>query len=238
MATRETVTESAMTESIARAPVVPLWRRESWLTMAKQVWLENPIFRQLLGICSTLAVTNLMLNTVVMCAALIFVNTCSCFLVSLLRNITPRRIRMITQMLIIATFVVIVDQVLKAFMWDVSKQLGPYVGLIITNCIIMGRCEAFASQNPPKLAFWDGLGSAFGYSLVLIVVALLREPLGFGTLFGFRIFAKGFIPWQIMVMPPGAFIALGVFIWVARSISPAMDESIATGEYSKGEGGR
>jgi Na+-transporting NADH:ubiquinone oxidoreductase subunit D len=188
--------------------------------MRTQVWDDNPIFRQILGICSALAVTNLVLNTFVMCAGVIFVTSFSCLFVSMLRYYTPKRIRLVTQVLIIATFVIIVDLVLKAFLPTVSKQLGPYVGLIITNCIIMGRAESFASRNPPGASFLDGLGAALGYSIVLLAIAIVREPLGSGTIFGRQVLGDWFMQWQIMKLPPGAFLTLGVLIWIAKYISP------------------
>lgn len=137
------------------------------------LWSANPVFRHVLGICSTLAVTNLMLNTLVMNAGLIFTLSLSCFTVSLLRKYTPDRIRMMVQVLIIATYVIIVDVTIKAYLPDISEALGPYVGLIITNCIVMGRCEAFAKNNPPWPSLLDGMFAAFGYSLVLMAIALV-----------------------------------------------------------------
>jgi Na+-transporting NADH:ubiquinone oxidoreductase subunit D len=184
------------------------------------LWRDNPVLRQILGICSTLAVTNLLLNTMVMNAGLIFTLAMSSLTVSLLRNITPMRIRMMVQTLIIASYVIIVDIVIKAFLPDISEALGPYVGLIITNCIIMGRCEAFARNNPPLPSLVDGLAVGLGYALVLTVIALVREPLGFGTLFGYRLMPEGFTPWTIMIMAPGAFFMLGLFVWVVRSLFP------------------
>jgi len=205
---------------IKRSALLKWFKGKNATTMLEQVWAENPIFRQILGICSALAVTNLMKNTLIMCGALIFVNVCANMIISALREFTPRRTRMITQVLIIATFVIIVDLFIKAFAYEASKQLGAYVGLIITNCIIMGRAEAFASRNSVRLTFWDALGSGLGYSVVLIAVALMREPLGFGTLLGYRILPAGFVEWQLMVLPPGAFIGLGIFIWIGRAVAP------------------
>lgn len=187
------------------------------------VWRNNPIFRQILGICSTLAITNLVLNTIVMCAALIFTTALSCATVSALRNWTPRRIRMMVQTLIIAFYVILVDLALKAYWPEMSTSLGPYVGLIITNCIIMGRCEAYASSHTPGLAMIDGLASGFGYSLVLLAIAIVRELLGMGTLLGIPVpyFSTGWDRWIIMVMPPGAFFTLAGLIWLLRSTRAA-----------------
>ena len=182
------------------------------------LWHENPVFRQILGICSALAVTNLMVNTFIMGLSLIFVTSLSNVTVSVLRKVTPVRTRMMVQTLIIASYVIIVDIMLKAYLPDISEALGPYVGLIITNCIIMGRCEGFARNNPPWPSFLDGLASGSGYALVLLAVALFRETLGFGTIFGQRVMPEGFVNWTIMVTPAGAFFMLGAVIWVtARS---------------------
>ena len=184
------------------------------------LWRNNPVFRQVLGICSTLAVTNLVLNTLVMCVSLTLVLAASCLTVSLLRHLTPRNIRMMVQTLIIAFYVVIVDLVLKAYWPQMSSNLGPYVGLIITNCIIMGRCEAFAGSNPPMPSLIDGFFNGLGYSALLLAIAIFRELLGMGTFMGYAMpyFATHWDKWIIMVMPPGAFFTLAGIIWLCRSI--------------------
>jgi Na+-transporting NADH:ubiquinone oxidoreductase subunit D len=192
-------------------------KKEIFLT---GLWRDNPVLRQILGICSTLAVTNLMLNTLVMDAGLIFTVCMSSLTVSLLRKYTPMRIRMMVQTLIIASYVIIVDIMIKAYLPDISEALGPYVALIITNCIIMGRCEAFAKNNPPFVSFLDGLGMSLGYSLVLVAIAFIREPLGFGTLLGIRVMPEGFVQWTIMIMAPGAFFTLGILAWIAKYLLP------------------
>lgn len=179
---------------------------------------ENPILVQILGVCSALAVTGRMDTTLVMCSALLIVAPLSCLAVSLLRNWTPHRVRMITQMLVIATPVIVIDQYLKAFHFELSKALGPYIGLIITNCILMGRCEAFASKNPPLPALADGFGNALGYSLVLTAIALVREPLGAGTLLGYRVMPEAYRPCQLMALAPGAFLAMGCLVWIVGSL--------------------
>ena len=190
--------------------------------MMAGLWQDNPIFRQVLGICSTLAITNLVLNTMVMCTALTAVTALSCLSVSLLRNWTPRNIRMMVQTLIIAFYVIIVDQLLKAYWPQMSRNLGPYVGLIITNCIIMGRCEAFAGSNRPVPAMLDGFFSGLGYSFVLLAIAAVRELLGMGTILGYPMpyFSTQWDKWIIVVMPPGAFFTLACIIWLARSFRP------------------
>ena len=196
---------------------------------AKQVFLEdlgvnNPVFIQVLGICSTLAVTNVLKNTVVMSVGLICVTALSNVTVSLLRNVMPSRIRMMVETLIIASYVIIVDIILKAYMPEVSRQLGPYVGLIITNCIIMGRAEAFALSNPPGLSFVDGIASGIGYSYVLVAIAIVRELMGSGSIWGYHILGDWWTNWSIMVMAPGAFFTLAIFIWVVKGIMYKREE--------------
>lgn len=186
--------------------------------LKKNLWTDNPIFVQILGICSTLAVTNNLTNTLIMTIAVMFVTGLSSTTVSLMKSLIPRKVRMIVQTLIIAFYVILVDIVLRAYMPEISKALGPYVGLIITNCIIMGRAEAFAQANPPVIALWDGLTSGAGYMAVLIIIATIRELLGSGSLMGFPILGDGFTTWTIMVMPPSAFFLLGSLIWAAKTI--------------------
>lgn len=187
------------------------------------VWGDNPVFRQILGICSALAVTNLVLNTMVMGVAVMFTTALSGLTVSLLRKYTPRVIRMMVEVLIIAFYVILFDQALKAYWPDMSRNLGPYVGLIITNCIIMGRAEAFANANPPLISFADGLFSGLGYALVLLCVAFFRELLGMGSLLGIPMpffSSPQWDRWIIMVMPPGAFFTLAIIVWLARTVQP------------------
>ncbi|QEN07434.1 NADH:ubiquinone reductase (Na(+)-transporting) subunit D [Oceanispirochaeta crateris] len=186
--------------------------------LKNNVWHNNPVFVQILGICSTLAVTNNLTNTFIMTVALIFVAALTNVTVSLLKSLIPRKVRMIVQTLIIAFYVIIVDILLRAYMPEVSKSLGPYVGLIITNCIIMGRAEAFAQANGPLLSFWDGVTSGLGYMWVLMIIASIRELLGFGTLFGIPVLPEFFTRWTIMVMAPSAFFLLGTFLWIVKSI--------------------
>ncbi|MFW6253765.1 MAG: Rnf-Nqr domain containing protein [Chitinivibrionales bacterium] len=195
--------------------------------VTKAIWLENPVYRQVLGICSTLAVTNLMWNTLYMCAGVIFVTTASNFTVSLLRNHIPKRIRMVVQVLIIASFVMMVDIVIRASAPDIHRFIGPYVGLIITNCIIMGRAEAFASQNKPGISLVDGFASGLGYAFVLVAIAMIREPLGFGTLLDYPLPGRDiwWHQWTIMVMPPGAFFMLAIITWFARGwLTPSVNK--------------
>jgi Na+-transporting NADH:ubiquinone oxidoreductase subunit D len=186
--------------------------------LKSNIWTNNPVFIQILGICSTLAVTNNLINTGIMTIGLIFVASFTNLTVSLLKSYIPRKVRMIVQTLIIAFYVIIVDLMLRAYLPEIAKALGPYVGLIITNCIIMGRAEAFAQSNPPLISFWDGFTSGLGYMFVLLLIAFFRELLGFGTLFGFPVMPRGFLPWTIMIMAPSAFFLLGIFIWIAKGI--------------------
>ena len=186
------------------------------------IFNNNPIALQVLGICSALAVTINMSTTLVMCAAVIFVTTMSDVAVSVVRNRIPTSIRIIVQMTIIASLVIVVDQVLQAVAYDISKSLSVFVGLIITNCIVMGRAEAFAMQNGPYLSALDGLGNALGYSVILIGVALIREPLGAGTLLGFEILPKvteggWYVPNGMLLLSPSAFFIIGLFIWAIRA---------------------
>ncbi len=178
---------------------------------------ENSIWKQILGICSTLAVTNLMLNSLIMGIGVIFSLALTNLTISLLRNYIPRSVRMMTQTLIIAFYVIIVDIYLKAYLPDISMQLGPYVGLIITNCILMGRAEAFAVKNKPWDSVIDGIGAGFGYTLVLLAIALIREIMGFGSIFGFTVLGDRWTKWSIMVMAPSAFLILAVFIWIINN---------------------
>ena len=190
--------------------------------LTEPLFSKNPIALQILGICSALAVTTSLQVTLVMCIALTSVTAFSNFGVSLIRNHIPNNIRIIVQMIIIASLVIVVDQILKAYAYDISKKLSVFVGLIITNCIVMGRAEAFAMKNPPVLSFFDGIGNGLGYSVVLITVAVIRELFGAGKLLGFEI-----VPlvtdggWYqsngLLLLPPSAFFIIGGFIWVLRT---------------------
>ena len=178
-----------------------------------QLFTENQVLRQVLGICSSLAVTNSMSNSLVMGLGLSFVTALSSMTLSAMREIIPHRVRMLAQTLVIAVYVILVDLFLKAYLPDISKTLGPYVGLIITNCIIMGRAEAYAQKNPPIPALIDGFFAGLGYTGVLLIISLIREVLGFGTVFGMNINFAGFETWTIMIMPPAAFFIIGALIW-------------------------
>jgi Na+-transporting NADH:ubiquinone oxidoreductase subunit D len=178
---------------------------------------NNPVFVQVLGICSTLAVTNVVKNTLVMCIGLVFTTGLSNMTISALRRWIPPRVRMMVEVLIIACYVIVVDIVLKAYAPDISRQLGPYVGLIITNCIVMGRTEAFGLSNPPWPALVDGISAGIGYSYVLLAISVLREGLGSGTFWGIRVMPAAWVNWSIMVMAPGAFFVLAILVWIIKS---------------------
>jgi Na+-transporting NADH:ubiquinone oxidoreductase subunit D len=193
-------------------------------TLTDPLFKNNPIALQILGICSALAVTTSLRVTVVMCIALTLVTAFSSLFISSIRQFIPSSIRIIVQMTIIASLVIVVDQVLKAVAYDISKQLSVFVGLIITNCIVMGRAEAYAMKNPPIPSFIDGIGNGLGYSFVLLVVATVRELFGTGKLFGLEILplvteggwyqANG-----LLLLPPSAFFLIGLLIWAIRSIN-------------------
>ena len=190
---------------------------------------DNPIATQVLGICSALAVTTKLETSVVMSLAVIAVLTLSNLIISLIRNLIPSSIRIIVQLTIIASLVIVTDQILQAFVYDISKQLSVFVGLIITNCIVMGRAEAYAMQNPPFESLLDGLGNGFGYSLILIVVGFFRELIGAGKLFGHQVLpviTEGgwYQPNGLFVLSPGAFFLIGVFIWWLRTWKPELQE--------------
>jgi len=189
-------------------------KKEIFTTSA---FTQNSVWRQILGICSALAVTNLMLNSLVMGLGVIFTLALSGFTISLIREYIPKRIRMMVQTLIIASYVIIVDLFLKSYYPEISKSLGPYVGLIITNCIIMGRAEAFAGKNAPIDSMIDGIGAGIGYTLVLLLIAFVRELFGFGSLFGIPILGDWWTKWSIMVMAPSAFFMLAILIWIINT---------------------
>ncbi len=186
--------------------------------LVDNLWFNNPVLIQVLGICSTLAVTNNVRNTLVMTVGVSLATAFSSWTLSLMKDLIPRKVRMIVQVLVISFYVIIIDILLRAYLPDASRQLGPYVGLIITNCIIMGRAEAFAAANKPLVSFWDGLTSGIGYMAVLVAIALVRELLGFGSVLGFRIMPDGFVPWTIMITAPSAFFLVAMVMWLARNL--------------------
>jgi len=190
---------------------------EGYKTAKKGIWREHPVFAVGLGICSALAVSNKVENAIAMGVGVTFVLIATAVIISGLRTMVPQRARIITYM--IASFVIIVQKILEAFFPTISEQLGPYVGLIITNCIIMGRAEAFYVQNPIKLSVIDAVANGLSYSYTLILIAIAREVLGFGTLLGMKVTPAGWENWVVMSMAPGAFFLLGVAIWISKTIT-------------------
>jgi Na+-transporting NADH:ubiquinone oxidoreductase subunit D len=193
--------------------------------LTQPLLLNNPIAVQILGVCSALAVTTSLNVTLVMCMALISVTACSNFAISLIRNHIPGNIRIIVQMTIIASLVIVVDQVLKAYAYEISKQLSVFVGLIITNCIVMGRAEAYAMKSPPLMSFLDGIGNGLGYSFILIVIGTIKELFGFGTILGFEILPLvqngGWYQGNgVLILPFSSFFLIGGMIWFIRTIRP------------------
>jgi len=183
----------------------------------------NPVSVAVLGICSALAVTTQIIPSAIMVIAMTIVLAFSNVIISILRKIIPSNIRIIVELTIIASLVILADQILKAYMFDVSKQLSVFVGLIVTNCIIMGRAEAFAMSNPPWISMWDGLGNGLGYGYILVLVAFFRELLGSGSLFGISVIPQsfydaGYVNMGILLLAPGAFIVIGLLVWLENSI--------------------
>ncbi len=215
---------TATAESTALPPVEekpPLFGKKEKKAVLDPLWDDNPISFQALGICSALAVTINMKQTVTMCVAVIFVVAMSNTVISILRKMIPNKIRIIVQLTVISSLVTVVDLFLHAYAYDVSKSISVFVGLIVTNCIVMGRAEAFAMSNPPFRSFLDGLGNALGYSWILLTVSFFRELLGSGALFGIPIIHAGdtYVNNGLMVLAPGAFLLLGIIIWIQRAIS-------------------
>jgi Na+-transporting NADH:ubiquinone oxidoreductase subunit D len=198
--------------------------RQGYKTVKKGIWGDHPIFAAGLGICSALAISNKVENAVAMGAGVTFVLIATAVLISVLRSLIPQRVRIITYMITIASFVIIVQMFLDAFSPTVSKALGPYVGLIITNCIIMGRAEAFFIQNNTYQSILDAISNGIAYSYTLIAIAVVREVLGFGTLLGISVMPDSFEKWVVMTMAPGAFFLLGLAIWISNALSESKPE--------------
>jgi Na+-transporting NADH:ubiquinone oxidoreductase subunit D len=200
----------------------PLFSKKNRKLISNPLDLDNPITVQILGVCSALAVTTQMKPAFVMSLGLTIVTASSNVVISMMRNSIPSRIRIIVQLAVVSLWVILVDQLLKAYVYDVSKQLSVFVGLIITNCIVMGRLEAYAMGNKPWPSFLDGLGNGLGYGMILMTLAFFRELLGGGSLFGFKVFESMGVHYQgngLMLLPAGACILLGLIIWIQRSIN-------------------
>ena len=197
---------------------------EGYKTIKKGIWGDHPIFAAGLGICSALAISNKVENAIAMGAGVTFVLVATGILISTLRSLIPQRVRIITYMITIASFVIIVDKFLQAYFPGISEAVGPYVGLIITNCIIMGRAEAFFIQNNAYQSVLDAVSNGLSYSYTLIIIAIVREILGFGTLLGFSVMPDRWENWVVMTMAPGAFFLLGIAIWISRTLTEAKAE--------------
>ncbi len=196
---------------------VKLLGRDGYKTVKNALWRDHPISCMGLGICSALAISNKVENAIAMGAGVMFVLIATAIIVSVLRKLIPTRVRIITYMITVSMFVIVVDKILKAFFPDISEAIGPYVGLIITNCIIMGRAEAFYAQNKTGLSILDAVANGISYSYTLISIAIIRELLGFGTLLGRQVMPDGWENWVVMSLAPGAFFILGVFLWITRT---------------------
>lgn len=215
-------TEAPVVEKIEERKTEPLFSKKNRKLISNPLDIDNPVTVQILGVCSALAVTTQMKPAFVMSLGLTIVTACSNVAISALRNTIPSRIRIIVQLAIVSLWVIMVDQILKAYVYDVSKQLSVFVGLIITNCIVMGRLEAYAMANKPWPSFLDGVGNGLGYGMILMILAFVRELFGAGSLFGFKVFASLGIPYQgngLLLLPAGACILLGVVIWIQRSLN-------------------
>jgi len=199
-----------------------LFSKKNKQVMTEGLWHNNPIFGMVLGLCSTLAVTNLVKNTLVMTMAVLLVLMANSAIISSIRNFIPEKVRMIAYMLITSTLVIVVDIALKLFLPDISKAMGAYVALIITNCIIMGRAEAFAASNSADLSVVDAMGVGLGYAFSLLIISIFRELVGFGTLLGYQILPESMETISIFTIPPGAFFSLGAFILVINIIKRRM----------------
>lgn len=207
----------------------PLFGKKQKKLITDPLWENNPITLQVLGICSALAVTTKIKPAFFMTLSLMFVLTFSNIIISLLRNLIPNKIRIIVELSVVASLVILADQILKAYVFDVSKELSVFVGLIITNCIVLGRAEAFAMANGPYKSALDGLGNGLGYGFILIIVAIIRELLGSGSLWGFKVIPQflydaGYVNNGLMVLAPAAFFLVGLFIWIQRSVSKQLVE--------------
>lgn len=224
------MSEVAEKEVVKASPSEPLFSKKNRKLITDPFNDSNPITVQVLGICSALAVTVQVKNAIVMSISVMVVTALGNVLISMMRNIIPSRIRIIVQLVVVAALVILVDQVLKAFVYDVSKQLSVFVGLIITNCILMGRLEAFALGNKPWPSFLDGIGNGIGYGIILVIVAVFREVFGSGSLLGFKVIPQavydfGYANNGLVILPPMALILVGIIIWVQRARNTKLIEA-------------
>lgn len=207
----------------ASAPAIPLTQRlpqtKSWKELVRDIWDDNPTFRMILAMCPTMGATNMAINGMAMGLATMIATIASSATVAALRNVIPAEVRLPSYMIVIAFWVTVVDISLRAYLPPLSAALGPYVPLIITNCFVLGRAEAFASQNSPGLSALDAIGVGLGFTMSLTLLGIIRELLGFGSLFGVQIFSS-WTPWVIMIIPAGAFLVVGLYVGIVRQYSP------------------
>lgn len=208
----------------------------AYAELVKGLWRDNPVFVQVLGMCPALAVTNTAVNGLAMGGATLFVLVMSSLLVSSLRKVIPRQVRISTYIVIIATFVTVADMLLEAFTPAVHKELGAFISLIVANCLILGRQEAFAAKNTPRLAVADGLGMGAGFTLALVLLGGAREVLGKGALFGVPLFGESFEPWIVMILPPGGFLMLGFLLLLFASVKEAKEKVAGSSAEERTEG--
>lgn len=195
-----------------------------WTEFIKGLWKENAVFRQLMGMCPTLAVTNAAVNGLAMGLATLFVLVCSSVIIAAIKNLIPKKVRIPSYIVIIATFVTIADLFMAAFVPEIQKVLGLFIPLIVVNCLILGRAEAFASKNTIRFSFLDALGMGIGFTWALTLLGIIREVLGMGSIFGVNVMGADFIPWIIFVLPPGAFITLGVLVGIINSFTKSKNK--------------
>lgn len=207
----------------ASAPAIPLTQRlpqtKTWKELIRDIWDDNPTFRMILAMCPTMGATNMAINGLAQGLATLFATVASSVTVSLVRNVIPAEVRLVAYMVIIAFWVAVVDIFLRAYVPPLSAALGPFVPLIVTNCFVLGRAEAFASSNSPGLSAIDALGVSIGFTMSLTLLGIVRELLGFGSLFGIQLL-NGWVPWVIMIVPAGAFLLVGLYIGIVRHFSP------------------
>jgi len=209
---------------MARSPTIPIWGKwnqtKTFKELVRDIWDDNPTFRMVLALCPTMGASNMAINGFTMAVATMFASAASSFTISAFRNVIPTEVRLVGSMIIIAAYVTLVDIILKAYLPPLSVALGPYVPLIITNCFVLGRVEAFATKNGPWLSLADAIGVGLGFTLSLTLIGLVREVLGFGSVFGMPVLGSEWVPWTIMIVPGGAFITVGLYTALIRQFSP------------------
>jgi len=216
--------EANLQVSKAQVPAIPIWRKwgqtATFKELISDIWNDNPTFRMVLALCPTMGATNMAINGFTQGVATMFATAASSITIALIRNFVPSEVRIAAYMIVIAAYVSLVDIILKAFLPPLAQALGPYVPLIITNCFVLGRAEAFASKNGPWLSFVDAIGVGLGFTLSLTLIGIVREILGFGTVFQMPLLGDAWIPWVFMIVPGGAFVTVGLYVGLVRQFSP------------------